>query len=119
MKTFQFRAPSSMKLHTMKAEEIERLVSTQADKALQAIPDTLRPVGVNAVTVDSITKGTAAAAGVWAQWTRACCDKRQRIEDYTDITPAEMLEIAQQRPEVAKHIETDFSIQVLTNPKMH
>ncbi|HEY0549337.1 MAG TPA: hypothetical protein VGF13_07010 [Verrucomicrobiae bacterium] len=119
MKTFQFRAPVSMKLHTMKSEEIEKYVAQQVDVALKAIPETLRPVGVNAVTIDSIAKGTAADPGVWAQWTRACCDKRKRIEDYKDITPGEMREIAQLRPVVAEHVETDFSIQVMNNPKMH
>lgn len=108
-----------MKLHAMEPKEIEKFVTTQASKALEGIPENLRPVGVNAVTVDSISKGTRAAAGVWAQWTRACCDKRRRIEDYKDITPAEMREITQLRPEISKHVETDFSVQEMSNPKMH
>jgi hypothetical protein len=119
MKTFNFRAPQSMKLHKMQPEEIEKFVAKEADRVFKTIPKEVRPVGVNSVTIDSVAKGTAAEPGVWAQWTRACCDKRRQIEDYRDMTQADLAEIAEQRRIDEPHVETNFSVQVKSNPKMH
>lgn len=119
-KYYQLRAPASMSLEKMSDPEIDKMVADQADRMLEALPDELRPVGVQGVVLDSVKAGTAAAPGVWAQWTRACCDKRKRIEDFREPITEEMMEAAKAlRPASYEHIESQLSIQTLSNPRMH
>lgn len=80
-KVIDLKAPKSISLQKMGEAEVAKYVSQQADKALEAMPEGLRPIGVNRVSLGS---HPSADVGVWAQWTRACCDKRRRIEDFTD-----------------------------------
>jgi hypothetical protein len=76
----RLRAPESWALHKMHQQEIEKLVTAEAERMLDAMPTDLRLVGVNAVSVDQ----KAADVDVWAQWTRACCGSRARIEEFVD-----------------------------------
>ena len=82
-KTVKFHNASGAPLHKMSEKEIRQLVIKQADKMLDSIPKEIRISGVNSVQLESSLK-EAADIGGWAQWTRACCDKRNRIEDFTD-----------------------------------
>lgn len=80
-KVINLKAPKSFSLLKMGEAEVAKYVSEHADRTLASLPDELRPVGVNRVSLGS---NQAADPGVWAQWTRACCDRRSRIEDFTD-----------------------------------
>jgi 5'(3')-deoxyribonucleotidase len=82
-KKFNIRAPKSVKLHEMKEAEIAEFVQKEAGKMLDQMPKEYRPVGVNAVSVDSIAP-VEEEWGVWAQWTRACNDRRPDIEEYIE-----------------------------------
>ena len=120
-KTINLRAPKSMKLHKMSASDVESFVSKEAARMLEAMPKDVRPVGVNAVAIDSISKRSASDPGVWVQWTRACCDRRKQIEDFMepvvrDFDPA----AAVTRAAVAdEHVESMMRTETLSNPKMH
>lgn len=120
-KILNVQAPASMELRKMRSEEVEKYVSKLADEALDRIPDDLRPVGVNAVSLAQRVPGTAAEPGFWAEWTRACCDRRSRIEDFVDPV-IEQFErpdspvIGQLRGE---HLESQMRVQMLEHPTEH
>ena len=119
-KYYQLRAPASISLQKMSEKEIDEMVKERADKALASLPDEFSLVGTQGIIMDSITPGTSAEAGVWAQWTRACCDKRKRIEDFVEPITEDMMNVAKSlRPQSFEHIESQLSIQTLSNPKMH
>lgn len=120
-KILNLRAPESMELRRMQSEEVATYVSKLADEALDRIPDDLRPVGVNAVSLAQRVPGTAAEPGFWAEWTRACCDRRDRIEDFTDpvieqFERPDSLVLSQLHGE---HLETQMRVQMLEHPTMH
>lgn len=119
-KYYQLRAPASMSLEKMSEKEIDKMVAQRADQVLESLPDDFSLVGVQGVVMDSVTPGTAQAPGVWGQWTRACCDKRKRIDDFIEPVTEEMMTAAKSmRPASYEHIESQLSIQTLANPKMH
>jgi hypothetical protein len=120
-KTLQIRAPKSMKLHEMSDKEVEKFVTKEAARMLEAMPKDIRPVGVNAVSIDSVVKGTSAEPGFWAEWTRACCDKRKSIDDYVDPVVSQFDPgVLTTNPAVAnEHIETQMRVQTLSYPAMH
>lgn len=120
-KIFTLRAPAAMKLHKMSEREIEAYVEKEAGRMLEQLPTGVRAAGVNAVAIDSLVKATAADPGVWAQWTRACCDKSRHIDDFVnpvirDFDPAaEVL-----RPQLAsEHVESLLRTETLSYPQMH
>jgi hypothetical protein len=121
MKTINLRAPKSMKLNTMSAADVEAFVAKEAGRLLDAMPKEVRPVGVNAVAIDSVVARTAADPGVWVQWTRACCDRRKQIEDFIEPVVADFDPTAQvTRASVAgQHVESLMRTETLANPKMH
>ena len=114
-KTIKFQNASGVALHKMSENEIRELVIKQADRMLESIPHEIRIAGVNSVQLESSLKD-AADIGGWAQWTRACCDKRNRIEDFTDpILP----ELAITDPGLEKllhqnHFDSNLSIKQVT-----
>ncbi len=120
-KFYQLRAPASMSLHKMSDAEVEKMVTQQADKLLKTLPENLRPVGVQGVVLDSVKPGTSLEPGVWAQWTRACCDKRKQIDGFIDPVAEDFAAASLDaiQPRDLGHIETNFSVQTLSNPKMH
>lgn len=120
-KTLRIRAPKSMKLHQLSEKEVEKFITKEASRMLEAMPRDIRPVGVNAVSIDSLVKGTAADPGVWAQWTRACCDKRRDIDDYVDPVVSQFDPgVLTDNPGMAdEHIESQLRIQTLSYPAMH
>lgn len=117
---FNLRAPKSLRIEQKSPQEIEKLVTEQAARYLEALPNDLRPSGLSGVALESLVKGTANDPGVWAQWTRACCDRRRDIDDFVDPLRDEFeLAAAQLRPRSVEHLESQHVTQVLSNPKMH
>jgi hypothetical protein len=120
-KILDLSAPKSMRLASMKADDVAQYVSKFADETLARMPDDLRPVGVNAVTLSQLAPGTKAAPGIWAEWTRACCNRRDRIEEFVDPVVDQF-----ERPgspvstEVrAQHLESQLRVFELEHPTMH
>jgi hypothetical protein len=113
-KIFHVHAPHTMKLHSMSGRDVEKLVESEATKALAAFPQAARPVGVNSVRVSQ-------ANGGWAEWTRACCGSRNQIDDYTDPVRGEWEGITNAigAPSPFEHVESSFKVQDLSNPAMH
>lgn len=115
-KVFHVRAPKTMTLGKMQEAEISRFVEAEAGKTLDQFPSAVRPVGYNAVTMSQLP---TADFGAWAQWSRACCDRRKDIDDYSDPIREELeLETAQIRP-TRGHIESHFAVQELVRKEMH
>ena len=81
-KTYRFQANKDVQLSKMDEAEIRKMVMQQADHYLENLPREVLPSEVNSVQLSS-SPSEIAGAGVWAQWTRACCDRRSRIADFT------------------------------------
>jgi hypothetical protein len=114
-KTIKLQNASGRALHTMSENEIRELVIKQADKMLSSIPDGIRISDVNSVQLESSLK-EAADVGAWAQWTRACCDKRDRIEEFTDPV---INELGISNPNLERvlhqnHFDSNLSIRQVT-----
>jgi hypothetical protein len=115
------RAPQSMELRRMKSEEIEKQVSAMADEALERLPKGANPVGINAVSLSQHIPGTNADPGVWAEWTRACCNRRDKIDDFVDpvVDQFERPDSAVAQQIGAQHLESQLKIVHLEHPTMH
>ena len=120
-KILNLQAPKSMELRSMRSEEVEKYVSGLADEALERMPDDLRPVGINAVSLSQRMPGTGADPGFWAEWTRACCDRRDRIQDFVDPVIDQF-----ERPGSpvieqlhGEHLESQMRVQMLEHPTQH
>lgn len=120
-KKFNIRAPKSVKLHEMNEREIQAMVRKEAERMLDNLPKDYRPIGVNAVTVESLVPGSNQDPGVWAQWERACCGSRNKIEDFTDpvIQEIEPGDTAMNPQLLQTHFESQMRIINLENPEMH
>jgi hypothetical protein len=107
MKTISLNAPKSMAIDKMPEAEIATYVAKEADRILAAMPDDLRPVAVNTVRLNR-----AAAPGVWAEWTRACCDKRKLIDDFVDpvVRDFGLVDYAGQDPRREAHAESQLRV---------
>lgn len=105
-KILRVRAPKSMTLHKMGQHEIEKLVTEEASKAMSRLPEEFRPVGVNAVSIDQRMD-----VGGWAEWTRACCDKRHLIDEFTDPVRGEINQLETHARNAAEHIESTFIVE--------
>lgn len=114
-KTIKLQNASGIALHKMSENEIRQLVMKQADKMLDSIPKEIRVAGVNSVQLESSLKEVAEVGG-WAQWTRACCDKRNRIEDFTDPILPELgiSNPALERVLHQNHFDSNLSIKQVT-----
>jgi hypothetical protein len=114
------RAPESLRVDRKSQKELDAYVAEHAGRYLAQMPKDIRPAGISGVTLESLVKGTASDPGVWAQWTRACCDRRNEIDDFVDPLRGDLeIAAAQLRPQVAEHIEALHVTQTLANPKMH
>lgn len=114
-KTVKLHNASGIPLHRMSEEEIRELVTKLSEGILDSIPKVIRVAEVNSVKVESTLKESA-DYGVWAQWTRACCDKRDRIEEFTDPSNEE-LGITNSSLEKAvhqNHFDSNLSIRQVT-----
>jgi hypothetical protein len=117
-KIINLKAPASMSLLKLSEAEVAKYVAEHADRSLKALPKDLHPVGVNRVSLGS---NPLADTEVWAQWTRACCDRRKRIEDFTDpvledylTTPLSGIQV-----KANTHIESQMIVHRLENPNTH
>lgn len=79
--TYKFQASEDVQLSKMDEAEIRKMVERQADQYLDALPAQVQAAQVNSVQLSSNPFETV-NGGVWAQWTRACCDRRARIADF-------------------------------------
>ncbi|MFD9123357.1 hypothetical protein [Kitasatospora sp. NPDC059571] len=120
-KIINLRAPETMRLHDMSQQDIEEYVRTTATQALDALPEELRPVGVNAVAIDSLRPRIGADPGLWAQWTRACCALQARIEDFEPPVLEDFAApgTAVHRDVARTHVESQLRTAVLEYPEMH
>lgn len=112
-------APKSMSLHTMRTEEIEQYVSKLADQALERGLEGGRPIGVNAVAIGQLVPLGGQDVGGWAEWTRACCNRRDLIDDFTDPAINEFERegspLVQQL--AGQHVESQMRIVTLESPQ--
>jgi len=120
-KKFNIRAPKSVKLHEMDEKEIQEMVKKEATRMLDSFPKEYRPIGVNAVTVESLVPGTRQDVGVWAQWERACCGSRDKIAEFTDpvINEIEPGDTVMSEKLLNTHFESQMRVVRLENPEMH
>ncbi|MET0635660.1 MAG: hypothetical protein ABWZ25_06505 [Chitinophagaceae bacterium] len=117
-KTINLKLDSSKVLHKMDEKEIREMVINQADAMLKSLPKDLKVSEVNSVRLQSSLKEVA-DIGVWAQWTRACCDRRRLIEDFED---PRVIELGIENPALEKavfqnHFDSNFSIKQVTEPE--
>jgi hypothetical protein len=120
-RTLNLRAPASMKLGALKPAEVERYVSKLADDHLARVPDGLRASGINAAVLSQLTPGTNLEPGVWVEWTRACCNRRDQIEDFVDpvIDQFEREGSPVLRELGGQHLESQMRVQTLEHPTQH
>ncbi|MFC4146216.1 hypothetical protein ACFO0M_08105 [Micromonospora mangrovi] len=120
-KIINLRAPESMRLHDLPEREIEKYVTEQADRILSVLPEEIRPAGVNTVVIDALRPGTAADPGVWAEWSRACCGHRSRIEDFEEPVLQEWTADGSLTHIDARgqHVESQLRHTTLEYPDMH
>jgi hypothetical protein len=120
-KTYRLRAPEAMRLHEMPVEEIERYVTDLAGQALDQLPEGVRPSGVNAVALESLGPQAKADWLVWAEWTRACCDSRHRIDDFINPVVDDFVapDVKLMNEVAGQHVESQLRVQKLENPQMH
>ena len=120
-RVINIRAPKSMQLRTMNAKEIEAQVSKLSDQTLEHLPKEARPVGVNAIAVSQVVPGTRSEQGFWAEWTRACCDRRDVIADFVDpvIDQFEIPASPFATELGGMHVESQMRIVELEHPTLH
>lgn len=120
-KKFNIQAPESIKLHEMDEREIQAMVEKESIRMLENMPEGYRPIGVNAVTVESMVGGNVQAPGVWAQWERACCGQQEKIAEFIDpvIREIEPDHTVKNPQLLASHYESQMRVIQLENPKMH
>jgi hypothetical protein len=120
-RTLNLKAPDSMRLTEMGREEVEKHVAEHAERVLDSLGDVARPIGVNAVSLAQSFPGTNRQAGGWAEWTRACCGSRAKIEDFEDPLLEQF-----ERPDSpvlkewgGEHLESQLRIQTFEHPTEH
>jgi hypothetical protein len=121
-KIVNLRAPESLRLEEMSQGDIEEYVRGNASRVLDSLPGEILPAGVNAVAIDALRPGTIQDPGFWVEWTRACCDARDRIIDFGDpptlgeiTTPGSVIH----RSAVGEHLESQLRSVVMEYPQMH
>lgn len=116
-KLMKIKNTSGKALHKMSEPEIREMVIQLADRMLDGIPDEIRVSEINAVQLESSIK-EAADAGAWAQWTRACCDKRKRIDDFVDPVNEELgiINPGLEKAVFQNHFDSNLSIRQITEP---
>lgn len=117
-KTIKLQNASGKTLHKMTEIEIREMVIKQADAMLDRIPKEIRVAEVNAVRLESSLKEVA-NTGVWAQWERACCNRRNQIDGFTDPESPELgiTNSAIEEAVFQNHFDSSFSIKQVTEQK--
>ena len=116
-KTLNFKTPDHVNLHKMTEKEITEMVTKEADNMLKNLPKDLDISEVNSVRLQSNLKQVA-DIGAWAEWTRACCNRRSIIEDFTDpaINELRVDDPAIEKAIFQNHFDSNFSIRQVTEP---
>ncbi len=111
-KVFQLRAPDSMTLTDTPLEEVERYVTDMAERGLELLGDSV-PIRVNAVSL-----AQQVDVEVWAEWSRACCGHRSRIEEFEEpvITDFEIESLPISRRLHGTHLESQLRVIKLEGP---
>ncbi|MEM9001688.1 MAG: hypothetical protein AAGB24_15620 [Bacteroidota bacterium] len=114
-RTLKLNNTGKVPLSKMSEKEIRGMVIKQAEEMLDRIPKDLRVSQVNSIQLES-SLSEIADVGAWAQWTRACCDKRNRIDDF--INPV-INELSVSDPLIEKnifqdHFDSNFEIKQVT-----
>jgi hypothetical protein len=117
-KTIKLKTADDVVLHKMSEEAIREMVIKQADEMLKSLPKELRVSQVNSVQLESNLKQVADIGG-WAQWTRACCDRRRLIEDFEDplIDELRIETTGVEKALFQNHFDSNFSIRKVTEPE--
>jgi hypothetical protein len=120
-RTLNLKAPDSIRLMEMGRQEVEKHVAEHAERVLDSLSDVARPIGVNAVSLNQTLPGTGADPGFWAEWTRACCGSRAKIEDFSDpvIEQFERPDSPVVKELAGEHLESQMRIQELEHPTKH
>ncbi|GAA2615840.1 hypothetical protein GCM10010304_81520 [Streptomyces roseoviolaceus] len=110
-----------MGLHNMSQQEIEAYVNDVATGALESLPEGIKPVGVNAVEIESLADTDPERGGLWAQWTRACCAQRADIEEFEPPVLEEFTAPGStvHRDAGRTHVESLLRTAALEYPDMH
>ena len=116
-RTIKLQNTGRTALAKLSEKEIVEMVNSQADDMLNSLPKELQVADVNSVQLESSLKEVA-DTGVWAQWTRACCDKRRRIADFIDPVIGEL---AVDDPRIEKvvfqdHFDSNMVVREVTEP---
>ena len=117
-KTINLKTTDDVVLHKMTEEQIRQMVIKQADEMLKSVPKDLRISEVNSIKLESNLRQVAEIGG-WAEWTRACCDKRRFIEDFVD---PQIHELGITDPRIEKtvfqnHFDSNLSFKKITEPE--
>lgn len=115
------RAPASLPIREMDPREVERFVANMADGILERLDDDVLPDAISAVSLQQVLPGTEQDYGVWVEWTRACCDRRDRIPDFQTPVVDDFERAGS--PVLDKfggeHMEHQMRIVALEYPEMH
>ncbi|MFN9622036.1 MAG: hypothetical protein ACK587_04255 [Cyanobacteriota bacterium] len=116
-RTIKLQNVAKTALGRMDEKEITAMVEKLADQMLRSLPEELKVSDINSIQLESSLKEVA-ADGVWAQWTRACCDKRRDIADFIDPV---ISELAVNTPQIERavfqdHFDTNFVVKKVTEP---
>ncbi|MBH5338469.1 hypothetical protein IHE55_28245 [Streptomyces pactum] len=121
-KIITLRAPESLGLHDMSQQDIDAYVEDVASRALESLPEGVKPVGVSAVAIEALRPAIdAERGGLWAEWSRACCAQRADIEDFE---PPVLDEFSAPGSDVHReagrtHVESLLRTAALEYPEMH
>lgn len=117
-KMLNLKAPESMDLRKMEPSEIEKYVVEMAERAFEQMPEGVKPVGINAVSLSQEIEATELEPGAGMMWERVCFKFRSRIEDFTDPVAEEFERedspIAGRRP--GTRLESQMRIQTYERP---
>jgi len=113
--TYKFQASEDVQLSKMDEKEIRHMVERHADQYLKNLPEQIRASQVNSVQLSSNPFETV-NGGVWAQWTRACCDRRAQIADFIypeiDALRGGLTEGLEKELE-QNHFDSDFAVRAV------
>jgi hypothetical protein len=114
-KTINFKAPDHMHLHKMTEKEITEMVTKEADAMLSNLPKDLVVSQVNSIKLQSNLRQVA-ASGVAVEWIRACCNRRNVIEDFTDpaIDELRVSDPAIEKVIFQNHFDSNLTVRHVT-----
>lgn len=114
-RTLKFNNSGKTPLSKMSEKEISKMVIQQAEEMLEKLPKDLRVSQVNSIQLES-SLHEVADFGAWAQWTRACCDKRNQIDDFINPVIDELVVFDPriERSIYQDHFDSNFNVKQVT-----